>query len=189
MLCLAIAFAWLVWRNALGATWTIVTAVCGVFLLVFAVDYANSKGLLNENTAARLTFAQGDSGRGSLALAALDMFFDRPLLGHGLGKTRSWSMEDNGPHNMFVMWAAEHGLLGLLLYPALGVAMYLTNRRSACFVLVLMAAGMFSHNLFEDRNVLILMALATAVASTRPAPAWLRDGEQAWDGGEAVVHS
>jgi len=160
-LCLALAFLWLLWRKSLGR-WTVVAAAAlSVTGVIFAVQYLEAQDVLEPEHSARLRFAKDDSGRAALAAKALGMFLDAPVGGKGLGATLTWDAEVSS-HNMFLNLAGDHGVLGLLLFPALGAALIAANRRSAPFVFLLMLAGIFSHNLLEDRYSLLLIALAAS---------------------------
>jgi O-antigen ligase len=170
MICLGIVFLWLLSRRALGTFWTVATAVFALVTFILAMQYAQTHDLLNDNTAARLQLAHDDSGRMYLAQRAWQMFLSSPLVGHGIGSTRTIE-EGIGAHNMYVTWAADNGLLGLLAFPALGLALYLSNRSAACFTLTLLVAGFFSHNLFDDPPPILVIALAALGATPSQAPA------------------
>lgn len=175
VLCLALAFAGLVWRGALGRWPVALGAGVGAWLLTTAAEFAASSGLLNANTAARLHLEADDSARIRLALKAWRMFLDAPWLGNGLAATRVWDA-DSYAHNLYVTLGAEQGLLGLLTLPALAAALHAGNRRATCFALVLLAGGFFSHGLLESRVDLVLVALA-AVAPTPVEPTPSSAGE------------
>lgn len=159
--CLGLAFLWLMWRKALGRWTVVMAAVLSVAAVVYAVQYLETNAVLEPEHSARLRFAKDDSGRAALAAKAWGMFLDAPAVGHGLGATLTWDA-DSSSHNMFLNLAGDHGLLGLLLFPALGAALIAANRRSSAFVVLLMLAGVFSHNLLEDRYSLLLIALAAS---------------------------
>ncbi len=167
MIALALVFLWLVWRRSLGTGFVVLAAVGGVFLCVYAIGYLQSHDLLNSNTAARMRLAADDSGRLGLALKAWGLFLSSPALGHGLGSTIVWD-EDVRAHNMYVTLAADHGVLGLLTYPAFCFALIKSNRGAICLALVLLIAGFFSHAVLEDRYSLLLLALAASQAVEAP---------------------
>src|SRR5512143_1018140 len=152
----ALAFLWLLWRRALGRWPVVVAAAVAVAVIVSSVRFLESHALLEPEHSARLRFAKDDSGRGALALKAWEMFLDEPVRGHGLGATLTWDA-DASSHNMFLNLAGDHGILGLLLFPALGAAIIAGNRRSAPFAGLLMVSGLFSHNLLDDRYSLLLV--------------------------------
>lgn len=120
----------------------------------------DSAGLLTSETEARLRFTQSDSGRASLAQQAWDKFTAAPLTGHGLAATES-------PHNQFLALAGDHGILGLLALPALALALGLWNPAGLPLALGLLAGGIFSHNLLDDRASLLVIALVAAGRAVR----------------------
>jgi O-antigen ligase len=160
--CLVLVFGSLALRRALG-TWTVVLGTLGVFLLLlYGAHYLETNDLLRPDTAARIRLTQDDSGRIDLARQAWEAFLGSPLVGIGLGTTAMW---ETAPHNIFVALAAEHGILGLLAYPALGVALYASNRSALLPALVLLTLGLFSHNQLTDRYSLLAIALVAVPAS------------------------
>jgi hypothetical protein len=166
-LCLGVVFLWLLWKRALGGWQVAVVAIGAACLLAVALSYAQANGLLTENTASRLTLSrQDDSGRLTLARKGVGMFMNAPLLGNGLASTERWDRADEWSHNMYVALAADHGVLGLLAFPALAAALCWRNRKGTCFALALAAAGFFSHDLLQDRFSLLLMALVVTQASS-----------------------
>lgn len=175
-LCLALAFLWLLWRRALGRWPVVVAAAVALAAIVSSVHFLESQALLEPEHSARLRFAKDDSGRGALALKAWEMFLDEPVRGHGLGATLTWDA-DASSHNMFLNLAGDHGILGLLLFPALGAAIIAGNRRSAPFAGLLMVTGLFSHNLLDDRYALLLVALAASAGGTEPGGLEASEGE------------
>jgi hypothetical protein len=146
-----------------------------------ALTSLHSMRLVNESTLLRLQFAHDDSGRLELAEKALRMFLESPLVGKGLGSTVDWADLDTSSHNQFLNLAGDHGILGLLAFPALGLALVRRNPAAVPFVIVLMAAGLFSHNLLDDR--VSLLPIALAAAGMTPAPA---EGEGS--GGEVLPY-
>jgi len=165
-LCYALLILYLVWRREVPL-WPIALACLAVAVIFSAhsVDLLNTLSrhdALNEETMARLSFHGGDSGRSALAVKAWRMFLDAPLLGKGLGATIDWEDTINSSHNQFLNLAGDHGILGLVAFPALGLALFLANRSSTGFALALMAAGAFSHNLLDDRAILLTISLAAS---------------------------
>lgn len=186
-LSLAILVVWLLWRKEVpGWPLALAIVVIGGFLLRGSGALSallESSGALNDNTWARLHFASDDSGRAELALKAWRLFTEAPLLGNGIGATIDWA-EANSSHNQFLNLAADHGVLGLLAFPALGLAIAASGRDAGGFALVLMIAGMFSHNLLEDRSTLLAIAFAAtggpgwAASAGEPAPLEDRGAER-----------
>jgi O-antigen ligase len=102
--------------------------------------------------------ANDDTSRLDVVFFALDHFFENPLLGHGIGYTKMWG--EIPPHNMYLMMAVEHGILGVLIYPsflllitrkARGETRYL----AICTLTFLLIWGFFSHKILEERYVLL----------------------------------
>lgn len=167
--CLAVAILVLAWRRALGTWYVLLGVLGGALLISYALDFAATHDLLNDNTLTRLRLAHDDSGRVELARKAWKMFVASPVVGSGLGATQMW---DTGQyaHNMFLTLAAEEGVLGLLAFPALGAALVWSNRAAAPLAAVLMTAGLFSHDLLDSRSILLLVALAAVPRARAPAP-------------------
>lgn len=163
-LCLAILVLYLVWRRDLGGWPVVVLLVVTALLLATREDgvvkLLDAHDVLTPETLARLRFAQPDSGRGDLALVALRQFLDSPFVGNGVAATVQ-------AHNQFLTLAGDHGVLGLVALPALAWA--LRGGPGAPFAIVLLLAGLFSHNLLDDRASLILIALSSARDPGAPA--------------------
>jgi O-antigen ligase len=166
--CFALAMVVLAARGAFRSWQLVFAGVAIVVAVLLAFQYASSHGLLNENTVARVRLAKDDSGRLDLARQAWAAFVRSPWTGEGLGFVRAGAEQ---PHNMLLYLAADQGFAGLLLFPALGLALVMRNRAALAFSAGFMLAGVFSHNLLEDRAMLVLVALAAAGgAAASPAP-------------------
>lgn len=166
--CFVLALIVLSARGAFRSWQLLLAGVAIVFALLLAFQYASSHGLLNENTVARVRLAKDDSGRLDLARYAWAAFVRSPWTGEGLGFVRGGTGQ---PHNMLLYLAADQGFVGLLLFPALGLALVIRNRAALAFSAGFVLAGAFSHNLLEDRALLVLVALAAAGgAAARRAP-------------------
>ncbi|MEB3295660.1 MAG: O-antigen ligase family protein [Synechococcales bacterium] len=106
--------------------------------------------------------ANDDTSRLDVVFFALDHFFERPLLGHGIGYTKMWG--EIPPHNMYLMMAVEHGLLGVLIYPAFLLlatrnAQGETRYLAICTLTFLLIWGFFSHKILEERYILLSCTL------------------------------
>ncbi|HEX2826102.1 MAG TPA: O-antigen ligase family protein [Burkholderiales bacterium] len=118
-------------------------------------------------------------GRKWGAKRAWEAFLDSPAIGNGIGAT-SLAVDLDGPHNMYLMLMAEHGIFGFLLYISLcallvrqgrSVARWARSVRDrdignsmALFGMALAVYGFFSHNVLEDPFTVFLMAFLTAAA-------------------------
>ena len=112
-------------------------------------------------------FIQGAEGtRVQVLRDSLDEIAGRPLLGYGLGYS---STMNPGPHNQFLkIWLDEGAVgAGLSVLVLLGAAaVFLSRRSSTGLVFVALVAGkaFFSHNLIDDRTVLLLLGLLMSVS-------------------------
>ncbi len=90
-------------------------------------------------------------------------FSESPLFGHGLGSTHEWEQRSS-THNMYVLFLAEGGIIGLLVY--LGLLYVLVAGASDVRLLlglIVLVSGFFTHNLLDAMGeAVILSALATA---------------------------
>jgi hypothetical protein len=141
------------------------TAVLAVgTLLCFSEDLRRQlelAGVLNENTLSRLQLSRDDSGRIDVARRTWALFTDAPLFGNGIGATADWDVGIQ-PHNQYLFFAAEHGILGLLVLPTAALALVMGGRAAVPYAAVLLLAGLFNHALLFERPILVLMALAGA---------------------------
>ena len=138
------------------------------------------RGVLTENVRDRLAFFEqggttGDASaveRVDVARLAWRTFADSPVVGRGTGAATE-TIFQLGPHNMYLSLMVDHGILGLFILPLLLLAvLWGINRSSAPvaipFVLFIAFWGFFSHNVLEERQILLGVALvATMVAAGR----------------------
>ena len=95
---------------------------------------------------------------------SLRIISERTAFGMGTGYIFSMPV---GPHNMYLARWVENGLIGLLSYLWLISAAFIVNRRNRntegmVIAFVVIFFGFFSHNLLEDRTILLLLAISTA---------------------------
>jgi hypothetical protein len=159
VICLAVLIIWLMVSRVINTRSVLLVslAIAASFAIAGSSlsSFLEARNTLNENTWGRLHLTSDDSGRGELALNAWQMFVDAPILGNGLAAT-------NQAHNEYLRLAGDHGFLGLILLPALGLALCLRNPKAVPFAVALMASGMFSHTVLDDRASLLGIALAAA---------------------------
>lgn len=116
-----------------------------------------------------MTAAAGDVSartRHEVAWAAARLFEKNPIIGAGLGATSEWALPVSA-HNMYLRLAAELGVAGVVLFPALGIAAGLAAKgghrfTSHLYAVAWFVAGMFSHNLLEERPELVTLAIVAA---------------------------
>ena len=99
----------------------------------------------------------------NVARLSWEAFASAPVFGNGLGASLGW--EGNiGAHNIYLRLMAEHGIIGILLFPAL-VACFVVraDERSRGIVfplaIFLLFWGLFSHNVLEDYVFLLAYAI------------------------------
>lgn len=136
------------------------------------------RGVLTENVIDRLAFfergTRGDASaeeRETVARLAWATFAEHPLAGTGTGATTK-TIFVVGPHNIYLALMAEHGIGGLFIFPALllatiGGADRGTARIVVPFTLFIAFWGLFSHNVLEERYILLTFALVAAMVAAR----------------------
>jgi hypothetical protein len=112
-----------------------------------------------------------DSARARVAAAehSVALFAARPVTGHGTGRAREYPLDVDGPHNMYLFFLVDHGVLGVFILPAFAIASALGARGEAAriaapFMLFLLFWGLFSHNVVEERYILLAMAIMASLA-------------------------
>jgi O-antigen ligase len=108
---------------------------------------------------------------------AWQMFLERPWVGQGIGSTSNFNITGFtvSTHNMHLLYAAEYGVLGLLILPLLlYISIYQasgeTRKIAIVFTLFILLASMFAHTVLDQRSYLVGFAIMT-VMSTMPSPA------------------
>jgi hypothetical protein len=106
--------------------------------------------------------------RNLVAKYAWKMFGDNPFWGHGLSSTNTWSVADVSTHNMYLYYMVDHGIIGLLFLPGAIFAVVYRNRGEEkiillCYAVFMSLWGLFSHNIFGERYILIPFALLSAM--------------------------
>lgn len=123
----------------------------------------------------RLTIEQQHSaGRDALYQAAIELWRERPVFGHGLGGWRTLTGE-NYPHNVFLELACEGGAIAVVLFTVwLGFVVwsFWTRRRTvdpacvAAFILFFVASQ-FSGDLYDSRAIFMFAMLANRPVGRR----------------------
>jgi O-Antigen ligase len=106
--------------------------------------------------------------RSSVAKYAWKMFGDRPFWGHGLSSTNKWTVADISTHNMYLYYMVDHGVIGLIFLPGAVFAVIYQNRGEDeriifCFSIFIGLWGLFSHNVLEEKYILLPFALLAAM--------------------------
>jgi O-antigen ligase len=97
---------------------------------------------------------------------ALAEAIDTPVLGHGLGYTSIWGYFQ-GPHNMYLLFLVEGGLLGLTVYLLL-IAVLWQSAKGIGRVLTsqIVISSFFSHNHLDQPALLLIMVFIVAHGAT-----------------------
>lgn len=151
-----------------------------------AYDYAidTSENRQFSQVVERLNWFRGEDddaveGRRYGALRAWNAFLDSPVIGKGVGST-ALAVDLDGPHNMYLMLMAEHGVFGLFLYVSLW-GLLMRNGRAvarsartvqerdignsqALFGALIAVYGFFSHNVLEEPATMYLLAFLVAAS-------------------------
>ncbi len=110
--------------------------------------------------------------RNSVAKYGWQMFGSHPFWGNGLSSTNKWSVAPFSTHNMYLYFMADHGVIGFLFLPGAIFAVTYGNRGETkvvrvCFSLFLLMWGLFSHNVLEERYILLTFSLLAAMSTTK----------------------
>lgn len=116
--------------------------------------------------------------RKGIAEKGWEMFLERPIFGYGIGSTFDSSIThfSVSTHNMFLLYAAEYGIIGI---PILPLAIYAvihrargeTRKIGIVFAVFILFASLFSHTVLSLNYYLIpfaLMAVMSESSQTRP---------------------
>ena len=106
--------------------------------------------------------------RKSVAREAWYLFGNSPFWGNGLASTRKWTVADVSTHNMYLYDLADHGIIGLLFLPGAIFAVVYQNKGEQKVILIgyaifMSLLGVFSHNVLEERYILISFSLLAAM--------------------------
>ncbi len=135
-------------------------------------------GSLNANVLERLAWLMDPSGvsdasswsRKYVAQQAWERVGEQPFLGGGTGAVHE--RLDIPPHNQFLAYMMDHGLLGAMLLPLLLLALlWRAQEESLCVGLIFCCAvlwfSFFTHTMLNNSHSLLLFSLMAALASTR----------------------
>lgn len=147
----------------------------GVILFYTVKDFMGSNGLLTHESSklnmlsridsATLSFTDNATQERIQAIfLSLDLISERPLWGTGTGYTYDMIV---GPHNMYLSRLIDNGLLGLIIYicflaTAFGINRRYKNTEGLIITLITILYGFFSHNVLEDRTMLLLLSISIA---------------------------
>lgn len=164
---------------AVGVAITVISAVLLAWQWDNVMDKLSTSNVLNDNVMGRLAWinqpmADDNSTveRTAVAAIAFEMFADNPLIGNGVGASRKLLTIAGGiqisSHNQYLNLMVDHGILGCLLLPLLVLANLWQSRgderrRAITFAAFVLFMGFFSHNLIEERFILLAYSLLAAI--------------------------
>lgn len=119
-------------------------------------------GLVREGTV-----DPGTLERTALISEALESIATSPAVGQGLGAHKR--RDGRASHNIYVDHMVQHGLLGILLYPMLVIAMIRGAKGPALDTGLSLAAfllfwGLFSHNVLGERYLRLAVVVQAALS-------------------------
>lgn len=163
-------------RNGLGT----LVVLCGLAFSIggyalVAADAAKKILPMLEASGSRANLFSGqfdamdtrDDSRVMLALDHLQMGMERPVFGWGTGLSY---VGEEGAHNMFLARWVENGIPGLVAYVLLIGMLYRVgskygSRECTTVAAFVTALSFFSHNLLEDKALLLMMAITAGRAA------------------------
>jgi O-antigen ligase len=111
--------------------------------------------------------------RKGVAEKGWEMFLERPIFGYGIGSTFDYSITGFpvSTHNMFVLYAAEYGIVGISILP---LAIYAVIHRSRgetrkigiVFAVFILFISFFSHTVLSLNYYLIPFALMAVMSES-----------------------
>lgn len=112
----------------------------------------------------------GDS-RVEVVVTAWNMFVEHPILGNGIASTKNLNNWGISTHNMYLLFLTEHGILGIFILPVLVYAVTWHSRGESKHIALAFSAfillwGLFSHNIVEERYILMSFSLMAAMNVT-----------------------
>jgi O-antigen ligase len=110
-------------------------------------------------------------GRVEVVRIAWDMVSEHPILGCGIASTENLNNLGISTHNMYLLHMAEHGILGVFILPLFVYAVTRHSRGESkdialAFTIFILWWGMFSHNVAEERYILLCFSLMASMNVT-----------------------
>lgn len=137
------------------------------------------RGTLTLDVVQRLNFIGGDGDttdassreRAAVAEYAWRLFSERPLTGFGTGQHRQLAEFEVSTHNVYLAQMVDHGIIGLFILPLMIAAALWGLRKTEYdlalpFAMFLSLWGLFSHNVMEERYILVSIALIGAIVAS-----------------------
>jgi len=102
------------------------------------------------------------SGRVTIALNYLELFFDKPF-GYGTGMNTFRDLIKDSSHNMYLRIAIDFGIIGLIfylyfIYKGIVKSIEINNLYRLSIFIVFIIGSFFTNTFFEDRTFIICLA-------------------------------
>lgn len=188
LLVMGVVGVMLLWSGRIRARWLIAAIVTVVVILAVTGLWEDVSRNISQSSlmAERLrVLTEGSGGvsnafddvstneRAAAATLAWQLFLAHPFLGAGIGATTDWALSFS-THNIYLRHLAEHGILGVWIYPVFAWAVAhrapkLIRWPTAVAILLL---GLISHNTLDEWPILLFAAWCAATPPTpdgRPA--------------------
>lgn len=144
---------------------------------LFDLDELQRSGMITanfDNIRERLEWLQNpkseDSADSRLEVVAIawQMFGDHPWIGNGLASTDNLNNWGISTHNMYLLYIADHGIIGILILPSLVYAVLRNAQGESKYIgwafgSFILLWGCFSHNILEERYILMCFSLMAAM--------------------------
>lgn len=166
--------------------------IIGMFVMTRGEEFLetlNRTGVINANVEERLSWLTDPSGvqdqsswaRAYVAKRLWDKWAEKPFLGGGTGA--AYAAFEIPPHNEYLMFMVDHGLIGIMVFPLLILSVIYEARGEFRLLVMLFGSiqavnGLMSHTLLTEPQTLLLFALA----ATLPA----RDTTNVWFGRQRI---
>jgi O-antigen ligase len=161
---------------------TTIISVFGPVLSNLDLNELQRSGLIKvdiKNITGRLEWFQNpvanreDSGdsRLEVVITAWNMFAEHPILGNGIASSKNLNNWEISTHNMYLLFMTEHGILGIFILPLLVYVVTWNSRGESkhiglAFSSFILLWGLFSHNIVEERYILMSFSLMAAMNVT-----------------------
>lgn len=145
-----------------------------LFILIFMVlnlDWYKLNDILQDNLFSnsdillRTKFLLNDASaesRFSIINEALKVYFNSPIIGHGLGTSKLWEFSISS-HNIYLNLLVDYGIIGLLIIPGLLLSIKFRDGLFYIYSMVIILWGFVNHNILEEYHVLYSIAVMNAI--------------------------
>lgn len=182
-LCILVLILLLIYNKMLSkkaiiyfVTFGLIMAINSYNFASFVENQASNSGLLNKDLETRLSIfsnpssdASDDTSRVDIIGFAWQEIMAKPLFGNGIGYVHEWG--EILPHNMYLYFMVEHGILGIMILPLLIISVtknaYGESKKiSFMFGVFILIWSIFSHTVLLDRQNLMLFALTCIISKS-----------------------